>query len=72
MALATTVLFSMVIMQMRIQLALWHTQAQQYLQAVSLADRVIERIKLKKQIPDSVDRFAVTTHQKKHEKLPYK
>ena len=71
-ALATVVIFSLVIMTIRTNITIWHTQAQQYLQAVSLADRIFERMSMHQEIPDTVGKFGIKTFIKADEKIPYK
>lgn len=70
-ALATTVAFSFVIMIICSNLAMWHTQANQHLQATSLANRVFERININQPIPDSMGIFTIKTSIKKDTKVPY-
>src|SRR5579872_4834695 len=70
-ALATTVAFSFVIMIICSNLAIWHTQANQYLQATSLANRVFEQININQPIPDSMGIFTIKTSIKKDTKVPY-
>ena len=70
-ALATAVLFSLVIMAICSNLATWHMQANQYLQATSLASQVFERINLNQPVPDRVGIFTIKTSIKKDEKIPY-
>jgi hypothetical protein len=71
-ALATLVIFSLVIMTIRSHIAVWHTEAQHYLQAVSIANRTFERITIEQSIPNTVGRFDITTSIKKDTKIPYK
>ena len=71
-ALATVVIFSLIIMTIRTNMSIWHAQAQQYLQAVSLADRIFERMRMQQQIPDTVGKFGIKTLISRDEKIPYK
>jgi hypothetical protein len=70
-ALATAVAFSFVIMVICSNLAMWHTRANQYLQATSLANHVFEQINLNQPVPNSVGIFTIKTSIKKDTKVPY-
>ena len=71
-ALATLVIFSLVIMTIRSHIAIWHTEAQHYLQAVSIANRTFERIAIEQMVPDTVGKFNIKTSIKRDVKIPYK
>lgn len=71
-ALATVLIFSFVVMTLRSNIGISHAQAQQYLQAVSLASRIFERINLQQEVPDMVGKFGIKTIIKHDEKVPYK
>lgn len=70
-ALATMVVFTLVVTTLRYQFTLWYAQGRQYLHAVSIADRTFERLLLKQYVPDKVDQFRIKTSTKKNEKIPY-
>lgn len=71
-ALATMVIFSLVIMTLRSNIGIWHAEAQHYLQAVSIANRIFERVSIGQAIPDTVGKFGIKTSIKQDAKIPYK